>query len=210
LRNELDAIFVGVGTIDADNPSLTCRGVRGGRNPVRIVLDTQARMSPKAQVLQSDAPTWVVVGDNAPVARVQKIEKSGAQIITCPRGSDERIDLDVLTRLLAAHDILSVLVEGGPTVTGAFFDARLVNKVHVFLAPLIIGGVSARASVGGEGMATLAQCPRLKRFTTYQRGDDCEVVGYPAWGCGVCCAFNGAWIPASAADSWSHLDFMAP
>ncbi len=184
LRNELDAILVGVGTVLADDPQLTCR-LRGGRDPVRVVLDTRARTSTHAKLIaataSSKAKTIILVGEGAPAQRREVLRAAGAEVITCATLSDGRIDLsDALTRLYRHDRLLSLLVEGGPRVLGSFFDAGLVDKVHAFIAPLIIGGEGALSSVGATGVAALEDAMRLVEVETVQLGRDLHLTGYPA------------------------------
>lgn len=183
LRNECDAVIVGVGTVLADDPSLTCR-VRGGRDPVRVVVDSLARTPPSAKVVrlarESAAPTWVVVSPRAPLARRRALERAGAEVLV-QGGRASRVDLGRLLDELGRRELLSVLVEGGPTLQGGFFDAHLVDKVHAFVAPRIIGGAGALGAVGGEGAARLADAVRLEVVRTRWAGTDLAVVGYPRY-----------------------------
>ncbi len=180
LRHRCDAILVGVETVLADDPRLTCR-LRGGQDPIRIVLDSHARTPVKAEVVRaastSGASTVVVVGEDAPPRRVRALTRAGAEVLSCPL-LDGRIDLPALMGLLGERGILSVLIEGGPTVMGSFFDADLVQKVYAFVAPLVIGGEQAKGAVGGIGPATLVDASRLVRVTTETIGDDLLIIGY--------------------------------
>ena len=181
LRNDLDAILVGRGTVVADDPILTCR-IRGGRDPIRIVLDTMARIPPAAKVVgiarRSAAPTWIVVGPNAPARRRLALERAGAETLVC-RVRHGRIDVIDLMAHLRRRELLSVLVEGGPSVIGSFFDAGLVDKLYMYVSWLIIGGVEARASVGGIGIAELADAWRLEPCYWNAGSDVLSVIGYP-------------------------------
>jgi len=181
LRNACDAILAGVGTVLADDPLLTCR-MRGGRDPIRVVVDTHARTPPRARVVQagrrSRAPTWIAVGEGAPGRRVRALERAGAEVIVC-RERRGRIDLEHLLDELGRRELLSVLVEGGPTLLGALFDAGLVHKLYAFVAPLVIGGTGALSAVGGRGVAQLADAARLADLTCRGVGPDLLLVGYP-------------------------------
>jgi diaminohydroxyphosphoribosylaminopyrimidine deaminase/5-amino-6-(5-phosphoribosylamino)uracil reductase len=181
LRNELDGILVGVGTVLADDARLTCR-IRGGRDPARVVLDTHARTPPRASVVtatrDSAAPTWIFVGHEAPARRRRALERAGAETVVCPLRQG-RLDLGACLELLAERGLLSVLVEGGPTVMGSLFDASLVCKVVAFVAPMVIGGGNAIASVGGRGVARLTDAPRLREVQVARTGHDLMITGYP-------------------------------
>jgi len=180
LRHRYDAILVGVETVLADDPRLTCR-LRGGADPIRIVLDSSARTPARAAVLKvaqtSTAPTLVVVGEDASTRRIRALEKSGAEVLPCSL-KDGRIDLRALMALLGERGILSILIEGGPTVMGSFFDADLIQKVYAFVAPMVIGGEQAKGAVGGTGPATLLDASRLHGVTTESVGDDLLITGY--------------------------------
>jgi diaminohydroxyphosphoribosylaminopyrimidine deaminase/5-amino-6-(5-phosphoribosylamino)uracil reductase len=181
LRNELDAILVGRGTIAADDPQLTCRLPRG-RDPIRILLDSQARTPTSARVVQlarsSRAPTWIVVGPRAPKARRAALERAGVETIACKlvRGG---VDIDDLLDKLGERQVMSLLVEGGPSVLGSFVDAGAVDKLHAFVAPILIGGVGARPSVGARGVAELTDALRLEDLEVEKVGADLLLTGYP-------------------------------
>lgn len=181
LRDELDAILVGRNTVVSDDPQLNCR-LKGGRDPVRVILDTEARVSPRAKVVvlgkSSSAPTWIAVGPHAPAKRRLALERAGAETILCKLKRGAIYVADLLKRL-HQRELMSLLVEGGPTVLGSFFDAGLVDKVHTFLAPLIIGGEGARAAVGARGVAHLCDATRLAEVEIITLGEDVLVTGYP-------------------------------
>jgi diaminohydroxyphosphoribosylaminopyrimidine deaminase/5-amino-6-(5-phosphoribosylamino)uracil reductase len=143
LRHEVDAVVVGVGTVLADDPRLTAR-IRGGRHPRRIILDRHARTPPGAQALDI-----VIVGADAPGARVRALVRAGATVVEQGGGIREFL------RWAAAQGFLSILVEGGPRVLGSFFDAGAVHRVDAFIAAKVFGGQSL-AAVLGEGAPTVA------------------------------------------------------
>ncbi len=180
LRAECDAIVVGVGTVLADDPRLTCR-VKGGRDPIRVIVDTEARTPPTAQVVRlartSKAPTWIIVGPKAPRRRVTALEKRGAVVLPCKllRG---HVDLGAMLKLLGERELLSVLVEGGPRLLGACFDHGLVDKLHAFLAPMVIGGEGALSAVLGHGVGGIGEAPRLSRLRVERLDEDVHIMGY--------------------------------
>ena len=180
LRHECDGIMVGIGTVLADDPSLTCR-VRGGVDPVRIVLDSQARTPVKSKILKvmkdSDAPTWILVDKKAPEDKVAALEEAGAQVIRI-RSKAGKLSLEHVLDELGSRDLLSVLVEGGPTLMGSLFDAGLISKVHAFVAPMVIGGEQATPSVGGQGVRKLRDACRLTDFEVERLGADVLLTGY--------------------------------
>jgi diaminohydroxyphosphoribosylaminopyrimidine deaminase/5-amino-6-(5-phosphoribosylamino)uracil reductase len=182
LRDTYDAILVGIGTVLKDDPSLTTRLPDGGRDPVRIVLDSMARIPVAARVLSVELPATVIVAatSRAPETRVAELESRGAKVIRCGGGS--AVDLGVLLRELAAGRISSVLVEGGATVHASFLETGLVDKLHWFVAPKIIGGAEAPGAVAGRGIERISEAIRLERVRRLEFGEDLCIEGYPASG----------------------------
>jgi len=180
LRDRYDAILVGVGTVLADNPSLTTRLPSGeGRDPVRIILDSRARTPQNANVLTqaSRAPTIIVTAPGAPPERVRALQEAGAEIIEVPR-EDAGVNLALLLQELGRREITGVLVEGGARINGSFVKADLVDKVYWFMAPKIIGGAEAPGPVGGSGFSRLGDALQLKDITIHRFGDDICLEGY--------------------------------
>jgi diaminohydroxyphosphoribosylaminopyrimidine deaminase/5-amino-6-(5-phosphoribosylamino)uracil reductase len=162
LRDSHDACMVGVGTVLADDPRLTVRGVRGGRDPLRVVVDSRLRTPPRAAALARGARVVVATRRDAPRAREERLVAAGAEVWRLPgrRG----VDLAALAARLAGAGIASVLVEGGPTLHGALLDGGLVDEVRLFLAPLVLGGAGRRSGltwIAGAGVGRLADAPRL-------------------------------------------------
>lgn len=184
LRARHDAVMVGVGTALADDPLLTVRH-GGGRDPVRIVVDSRLRLPPAARVVAaaaaSAAPTWVAATPEAPAERRAALEAAGATVITVP-DREGRVDLAALMDELGRREVTSVLLEGGPTLAAAALDAGLVDKVAAFVAPLLLGGAAAPGPVGGTGVPTPAEGLRLERVRVRRVGGDLLITGYPAAG----------------------------
>ena len=176
LRDINDAILVGVGTVLADNPSLTTRLVEG-KNPVRVIVDSNARTPLESKVVaDKSARTIVAVTANAPPDKVRALKLRGVEVITA--GNFERVDLTALMHALAEREITSVLVEGGGTIHFSMLRARLVDKVLAFIAPKLIGGSRALSAVGGEGFAKLSDAVELDNFTAQTLGADILISGY--------------------------------
>lgn len=179
LRNELDAILVGVKTVLADNPSLTAR-FEGARDPIRVVLDSGLNTPLDSQLIQT-APrikTLIATLRSADPQRRAALQERGAELVDCDPSPSGQVELSSLMPALYEKGINSVLVEGGGEVHGSFVDAKLVNKVVFFLAPMVIGGAGAPVAVKGQGAPKLDGALRLGDLTTQGVGPDLMVCGY--------------------------------
>lgn len=173
LRAWVDAILVGANTVIRDDPELTVRhGVRG-KQPWRVVVDARGRVSRKAKVF-TDAHrgrTLVLTTNLSPVTWRRYLLRMGIDAIVLPHKSG-RVDLRAALKALGKRDITSVLVEGGGELHGSLFDARLVDKVALFYAPIVIGGRGAVAAVAGEGVAKVGKAVRLQDCRWRRVGKD--------------------------------------
>ena len=140
MRNEVDAVVVGIGTVKADDPQLTCR-IPGGRNPRRIVLDSRLGIDLSAAILHQVDPakTIIVTGTAVARAKLRSLEALGAQVWSMPLRHREVAWLPLL-RKLAALGIVSVMIEGGAAVAASALKAKIVDKIIFFYAPKFIGG----------------------------------------------------------------------
>lgn len=152
LRASVDAVMVGVGTVLADDPSLTVRRARG-KNPMRVVVDSLAKTPRGAKVLDGSAQTIVAVSRRAPRRDVEKLRAMGARVIV---GGDKEVDLPMLLERLYALGVRKLLLEGGSTLNWGMLRQGLVDEVRVTVAPRIVGGEAARTLVGGEGFAKVS------------------------------------------------------
>jgi riboflavin-specific deaminase-like protein len=171
LRNVNDAILIGAGTVLADDPELTCRLVRG-RNPLRIVIDSQLRISPEARIFkeQKDARTIVATTCRAAGERRRPFEGKGIEVLEIKEDRAGRVDLHMLLAVLGKREISSLLVEGGAAVITAFLKEKLADRLVVILAPKIAGeGLNA---VGEMGIRRMDDALRLSFRRIARRGDD--------------------------------------
>ena len=177
LRNQYDAIMVGIGTVLADDPELTTRLPEGGRNPIRIILDSEARTPLAAKVVtDGQAKTIIAVTSRAPAERMEALRKAGAEVLVLPECA-QRVSLAALCKLLGSRMITSILVEGGSAIHGAIIDAKLGDKLYWFIAPKIVGGSSAPNPVGGQGVSTMEAAILIEDQAWQQVGADFLLTG---------------------------------
>jgi diaminohydroxyphosphoribosylaminopyrimidine deaminase/5-amino-6-(5-phosphoribosylamino)uracil reductase len=244
LRDQVDAIMVGIGTVLADDPLLTIRlPDASGKNPYRIIVDTRLSIPLNSKVVTdtSEAKTVIFTGEQSDQQKARMLRDKGVDIQTVAydeqyvypplppfrsravkflasvrgepvephqksalrQAQGERYDPDIpenLTALpfrrggyseeyrrlnlrkvfeiLGKQEMLSVLLEGGAELNGSAFMQRLVDKVLVFIAPMIIGGKEAQSPVEGIGIETLREAVKLTQVTAHRFGDDILVEGY--------------------------------
>lgn len=162
LRDESDAVLVGVGTVLADDPQLTVRDAAGDpapRQPLRVVLDSAGRTPGTARVRDGSAPTMILTA----------VEVGG---------DGAGLDLDAVLALLYAGGVRSVLLEGGPTLAGSFVRSDRVDRVVGYLAPALLGGGGLPA-LGGDGAASMASIRRLRLDDVRQVGPDLRLTARP-------------------------------
>jgi diaminohydroxyphosphoribosylaminopyrimidine deaminase/5-amino-6-(5-phosphoribosylamino)uracil reductase len=183
LRGSVDAVLIGIGTVLADDPSLTARtGPRfeqlTPRQPLRIIVDSRLRTPFTAQVLaqQDKAKTIMATTAVAPAARRSVLQKKGIEILTLP-ALQGRVSLRALLTQLGRRGIVSLLVEGGGEINAALLKAKLVNHVRLYLAPLLLGGQNAKGVIGGTSPARLAGAIALRHVVTRSVGHDVVVEG---------------------------------
>lgn len=170
-RAECDAVAVGIGTALADNPQLTARVAGVTRQPRSVVFDSLARL-PIDSALVAEVgrrPLTVVVSRAAPRAATDALAVQGVDVLVAA-GENEPARVRSALEQLGAANVTSILLEGGPHLAGAFFDAGEVDEIRLFLAPLVLGGRAARDVVEGEGVDAIAGATRALTM-------DCERIG---------------------------------
>lgn len=146
LRNKYDAILTGSGTISADDPSLTCR-MKGGRNPIRVIIDSQAVTNPNSKVFKDDGVrVFLAVFENTDTKKYPK----NVEIIKCKKNEKSgKIDLNFLTQKLYEKGIRSILAEAGGVLNGELIKEGLCDKIYHFIAPKILGDKEAKGFIEG-------------------------------------------------------------
>jgi diaminohydroxyphosphoribosylaminopyrimidine deaminase/5-amino-6-(5-phosphoribosylamino)uracil reductase len=183
LRDRADAVMVGVGTVLADNPSLTTRLKKGrGRDPLRIIVDTHLRTPANAKVVaqRSSAGALIVIGEGEEPGDRQRFQGNGVSILACPVRAG-KIDLKALMRRLGEMSIMSVLLEGGAAITGSMLREKLIDKFYIFKAPRLLGGDDGIPMAAGPGPERMDDSLVLKEIRVRRFGDDTLITGYPSY-----------------------------
>ncbi len=182
MRRECDAVLVGINTLLADDPQLTARTSDGSpreRQPLRIALDSRCRTPTTARMLGEPGETLLITSEEANAEDVRSLERAGAEVWVAPLQSPGMVDVARVMSELGRRGIVNLLVEGGGATLGSLFDAGLVDKVNVFVAPMIIGGSKAASPVEGTGPDFMRQAWQIEKSNLRQVGPDWFISGYP-------------------------------
>jgi len=163
LRDECDAVLVGIGTVLSDNPKLTVKEkyVQNPSNPLRVVLDSNFRTPRDAEVFSGDAPTLIAT-------TCREFKQGNIEAIKCGEG---KVDLKKLLDILYQRGVKKLLVEGGETVIWEFLKQNLVDELYVFIAPFVIGGRTSPTMAGGEGAFSQESIIHMKLDDVQRIGD---------------------------------------
>lgn len=179
-RDQVDGVLVGIGTILRDNPMLTAR-IKGGRDPFRIILDSQLRIPEDAKVIGNTPSKLIVVtSEFAQRDKRERLEQKGVQVIVLD-SEGERINLKTCLSKLGEIGMMSLLVEGGSQVNGSFLDKKLVDKFLFILSPKLMGDPQAPGIFGGEGVSKLQDSIILREVKIRRIGGDILIEGYPKY-----------------------------
>ncbi|WP_314613845.1 bifunctional diaminohydroxyphosphoribosylaminopyrimidine deaminase/5-amino-6-(5-phosphoribosylamino)uracil reductase RibD [Streptomyces stackebrandtii] len=169
LRAESDAVVVGSGTARADDPHLAVRGVEGAVQPLRVVVDTEATaVKPGARILDDAAPTLIAIAEDA--------ESDLPDVVRLPR-AERGLSVPALLDVLHERGVRSVLLEGGPTLAGAFVAAGAVDQVVGYLAPVLLG--AGPQALADAGIGTITEALRLDVTETVRIGPDIRITATP-------------------------------
>jgi len=159
LRNEFDAVLVGIGSILSDNPKLTVKEkyVKNPCQPIRIVIDSKCKTPTDSLVVNQITKTFIVTNQRCD----KKFEKN-VEIIECPTDLDGLIDLEIMLDILHKRGIKTLMIEGGGTVIWSFLKKDLVDDLYVYIAPIIIGGKKTPTMTDGPGIKSEDEIISLK------------------------------------------------
>lgn len=178
LRNRVEAIMVGIETVLADDPLLNTRlPDGGGRDPLRVVVDSRLRMPTDAAMLQQESDSWTLVATTVDdPEKVRRLQHAGAEVVTFP-AVDGKVSLPHLWHELGKREVQRLLLEGGATLAGAALCAGLLDQIQVFIAPKLIGGSASYGIFSGEGCRILADAVALSDLRFQQVGEDVLITG---------------------------------
>lgn len=178
LRNELTGIMVGINTVLKDNPELTCR-IEGGRNPIRIVVDSNLRIPMECKIVNTaeEVETIVATTDKSNLEKKKKLERKGVKVIVVP-SKNEKVDLKELMIILGDLKIDSILLEGGGTLNFSALEQKIVDKVKIYIAPKIIGGETSKTPIEGIGIRNLKDAFKINNLSVSTMGEDILIEGY--------------------------------
>lgn len=183
LRGQVDAIAVGSDTARVDDPMLTCREEGARHQPLRVVFDSSASLSLESKLVRTtdEADTLVFASEGADSARIEGLRSAGVEVVHTGI-ADGKIDVRQAMEALGSREpaVLSLLLEGGPTLAASFVEAGLIDRVMTFIAPMIIGGHSARSPVEGRGFNLVGESIRLYDLTHEKVGEDILLTAYTA------------------------------
>ncbi|MCM3717553.1 bifunctional diaminohydroxyphosphoribosylaminopyrimidine deaminase/5-amino-6-(5-phosphoribosylamino)uracil reductase RibD [Fictibacillus phosphorivorans] len=178
LRNENQAILVGVNTVIHDDPELTTR-IPNGRNPIRVIMDSTLKILLDSKVLNDrQAETWVFTTENHDKEKRAQIEERGAKVFVT---NTSQVDPKRVLKILGENLVSSLLIEGGGTINAAFLQNKLVDKTIIYMAPKLIGGKDSPSFFGGQGIDKMADAIELTDLKVTQVGPDFKFTGYPKY-----------------------------
>jgi diaminohydroxyphosphoribosylaminopyrimidine deaminase/5-amino-6-(5-phosphoribosylamino)uracil reductase len=178
LRDQVDGVVVGIGTVLKDDPMLTAR-IKGGRDPYRIVFDSRLRIPENAKVVDlSPSKAIVATTEMASQDKIERLRKKGVRVLISDSKSG-KVDLKASLLKLGEMGMMNLLVEGGSEINGSFLDQGLIDKIFLFLSPKLIGDPLAPGIFSGAGFASLKEALSIKDLRVRKIGEDILVEGYP-------------------------------
>ena len=179
LRNEVDAILVGIGTVLADDPMLTTRIPEGGKNPIRIIIDSDLRTPLEANITDTtEADTWIFAKEGVDKEKAAALIEKGVSVFFTGQ-DDQGLQLDDVLQQLYEKGITDVLVEGGSELNGSFLRENLINKFLIYVAPKVLGGRGSKTPYTGVDVESMNEAVEVQFHTVEHVGDDLLITAYP-------------------------------
>ena len=191
LRSTTDAVMVGIGTVLEDDPLLNVRlpGIKNARHPLRIIVDSRLRIPFHSQIVRTAEKyrTLVATTRVASIFKIERLKKTPVEVIVVKSDADGRVNLKALMKELGRRGILSILLEGGPTLNASALREKVVDRVLLFMAPRIIGGEKAPGMIGGGGSLRIRDTQPIKILKIRRVGPDLMIEGalFSGAECGV-------------------------
>lgn len=178
LRSEVMSILVGINTVIKDNPMLDCR-LENCKNPIRIIVDTTLKIPIDSKIVSSSKSirTIVVTTEHANRNVMKLLEDKGVEILTVNL-KNNLVDLKETINKLGELNIDSILIEGGSSLNFSAINENIVDKIQVYVAPIILGGESSKTPIGGQGVADIKEAFKLDKLEYKQVGSDILIEGY--------------------------------
>jgi len=179
LRNENQAILVGVNTVIKDNPKLTSR-IPNGRNPLRVIMDSTLKIPLDSNVvIDQESETWVFTSQSFDEVKKEELEKRGVKVFVT--NDKKRVNPNEVVKTLGEHSISSLFIEGGGEINASFLEHQLIDKVVLYMAPKFVGGKEAKSFLGGKGVEKMADAIELDHIEVDMIGKDLKITGYPVY-----------------------------
>ncbi len=174
MRNDVDAIMVGINTVLRDNPQLNARLVRGN-NPIKVIVDSTLKISERSKVLKGPSKVIIATTNKAPKKKIDKLHHKGIKVIVV-NSKAGMVDLKELMKELGKNQITSVMIEGGSHLNASAIKEKIVDKILIFTAPKIIG--NGLGAISNLGIKKIDKAIKLKSVSTKKIGKDLLVEGY--------------------------------
>ncbi|MCD6218895.1 bifunctional diaminohydroxyphosphoribosylaminopyrimidine deaminase/5-amino-6-(5-phosphoribosylamino)uracil reductase RibD [Candidatus Calescamantes bacterium] len=180
LRNQVDGIIVGIGTVLCDNPILTVRKVPAKKQPLRIIIDPTLSFPLNARMLkEKGGDVLIFTCCNGYKNKKENFLMENVEVIPCGK---ERVDIENMLKILGKRGVTSLLVEGGNRVFTEFLEKGLVDKIYAIVSPVLLGGEKALTPFGGKGVERVEEGIRFRKIRWLFRGEDVIMEGYPKTG----------------------------
>jgi diaminohydroxyphosphoribosylaminopyrimidine deaminase/5-amino-6-(5-phosphoribosylamino)uracil reductase len=186
LRSAMDGVMVGIGTILQDDPLLNVRlaGKKVTRHPLRVIVDSRLRLPLRSRIAQTASlyRTLVATTKAAPSSRVHRMKSANLEVLVVKSRKSGEVSLGALMEELGRRGILSILLEGGPTLNAGALEEKIVDRVLLFVAPKIIGGKKAPGMIGGKGVLRAKEALGMETLKMHRVGTDVMIEGKPIYG----------------------------